>query len=421
MVSIHDAEVSFRSQQLITPLQLSSGTITSVTEARAAVTVQCNGRRAVGQGAIYLSNIWAWPGAPWPQDTQDATLRRLCEQLAQALPDSLRGENWHPLEVGFRIHELACQLPMAPDPPALARAMCCSPFDAAVHDGAGLALGKSSFDLYDEATPVPSADQYFPQQGACRSIAGLIQRPRTELPAWFIVSKNDDLHDALAPAIKKHGIYCFKLKLTGGDNEFDVRRTVEVFRAAVAMGSAVPRLTIDTNEANPSADSVLDYLVRLDAADRSAYEALEYVEQPTNRDIGKFAFDWREVAQRKPVMLDEGLTDLSVLEEAQQQGYSGLALKTCKGHSMLLAAAAWAWQRNMLLSLQDLTNPGISLIHGALVGSHLPTINGAELNSPQFTPAANAEFLPRLQSMFEPRGGVHVLPATVPPGLGSQL
>jgi hypothetical protein len=54
----------------------------------------------------------------------------------------------------------------------------------------------------------------------------------------------------------------------------------------------------------------------------------------------------------------------------------------------------------MLLSLQDLTNSGIALIHGALVGAHLPTINGAELNSPLFTPAANAEFLPRLSSLF---------------------
>ena len=120
-------------------------------------------------------------------------------------------------------------------------------------------------------------------------------------------------------------------------------------------------------------------------------------------------------------MIDEGLTNLDVLQEARRQGYGGLALKTCKGHSMLLVCAAWAHQHGMPVSLQDLTNPGISLIHAALVGAHLPTINGAELNSPQFTPSANQEYASRLPELFEPRGGVHRLPREMPVGLGSTL
>jgi hypothetical protein len=149
--------------------------------------------------------------------------------------------------------------------------------------------------------------------------------------------------------------------------------------------------------------------------------ALDYLEQPTSRDIRAHAFDWRAVAARKPVMLDEGLVDLGLMEVARKQGYSGFALKTCKWHSMLLTAAAWARQHRMAISLQDLTNPGIALIHAALTGAHLPTINGAELNSPQFTPAANAEFALRLPGLFEPRRGVHRLPAEVPVGLGSAM
>jgi hypothetical protein len=198
-----------------------------------------------------------------------------------------------------------------------------------------------------------------------------------------------------------------------------VDRTVEVYRKALECGVNAPRLTIDSNEANPSAGSVLDYIERLEAADPRAYAALEYVEQPTSRDIRQHAYDWRPIAQRKPVLLDEGLTELGMLEEAFRQGYSGLALKTCKGHSLLLVSAAWALRKRMLISIQDLTNPGIALIHAALLGSHLPTINGAELNSPQYTPAANEEFLPRLRELFEPREGMHGLPRTVPHGLGS--
>jgi hypothetical protein len=182
-----------------------------------------------------------------------------------------------------------------------------------------------------------------------------------------------------------------------------------------------PRLTVDANEASPSADSVLEYLDRLESADAGAFDALEYLEQPTSRDIHEHAFNWRPVGRRKPVLLDEGLTELDLLPEAIRQGYSGLALKTCKGHSMLLIAAAWALQNRLLITLQDLTNPGIALIHGAMAGAHLPTLNGAELNSPQFTPAANAEFLPRMRELFEPRDGLHRLPQNFGHGLGSEL
>jgi L-alanine-DL-glutamate epimerase-like enolase superfamily enzyme len=421
LISILDANVVFQPQRLVTPLQLSAGTIESLTEAVASVTVESHGRRATGRGSIYLSDIWAWPDDTISHDERDSVLRRLCEKLVDELPKQFRNESLHPLEIGLRLHDLACnKISIAHDPSILARAMCASPFDAALHDAAGLALGVSAFALYEEPAVIPSADHFFPGIGACQAIASMVQPPRSELPAWYIVSKDDRLDSTLAIAIQKYGYHCFKLKLTGRDNLSDVHRTVEVYRAAKSCGVQAPRITVDSNEGNPSARSVLEYLEQLEAADRGAFAALEYIEQPTSRDIRGNVFNWSEVAGRKPVLLDEGLTDLSLLEEARQQGYSGLALKTCKGHSMLLAAAAWARQHKMLISLQDLTNPGLALIHGALVGSHLPTINGAELNSPQFTPAANAEFVSRLPELFQPHNGMHYLPRAVPNGLGSK-
>jgi hypothetical protein len=120
------------------------------------------------------------------------------------------------------------------------------------------------------------------------------------------------------------------------------------------------------------------------------------------------------------VLLDEGLTSFELMVEARRQGWSGFALKTCKGHSFALTAAAWARQNGLQLSLQDLTNPGLSLIHAALFAAHVPTMNDVELNSPQFTPAANQAWLPRLAGLFDPHDGVHQLPETTPVGLGSQ-
>ena len=92
-------------------------------------------------------------------------------------------------------------------------------------------------------------------------------------------------------------------------------------------------------------------------------------------------------------------------------------MKTCKGHSFALAAAAWAHERGWLLSLQDLTNPGAALVHAALFAAHVPTLNGAELNSPQFTPAANADWAARWPQLFDPRDGFHRLPRNTVIGL----
>jgi hypothetical protein len=110
-----------------------------------------------------------------------------------------------------------------------------------------------------------------------------------------------------------------------------------------------------------------------------------------------------------------------LFETARRQGWDGFALKTCKGHSFTLVAAAWAREHGVQVSLQDLTNPGLAAIHAALLAAHVPFVNEVELNSPQFTPAANEEWLPRLSALFEPRDGRHRLDFPIPDGLGSTL
>lgn len=70
--------------------------------------------------------------------------------------------------------------------------------------------------------------------------------------------------------------------------------------------------------------------------------------------------------------------------------------------------------------MQDLTNPGLAAIHSYLFASHLPVINGIELNSPQFTPQANEPWLPQLGSLFDVRDGRHRLNVAAQ-GLGSDV
>lgn len=421
LATILHAEVAFLDRPLAVPMQLSKGAIARLTEARATVQVRVGEREAVGQGAIYLSDLWAWPDPAFSHAQRDDILRRLSQHLARALPQAA-GEPAHPLELGLRLYDqLAHTAPAGFEHvPILARAMALSPFDAAIHDAVGQALGCSAFDFYAQPAAIPAADHLFPSQGALAAVQQTLQHPpRSQFPAWLIVGKNDDLDQAMDAWAVQRGYRCFKLKITGIDTAQDARRTAAVYRAARRAGVAQPVLSVDSNEANPDARSVLDYLRQLQANDADAFAALAYLEQPTGRDIAEHRYDWRAVAKLKPVLLDEGLTGFEVLAEAAAQGWSGLALKTCKGHSFALVAAAWARQRGLLLSLQDLTNPGHAAIHAALFAAHVSTLNGVELNSPQFTPAANADWLPRLAGLLDPRDGTHRLPAVPPPGLGS--
>src|SRR5437773_5570578 len=120
---ILDASVEFIERPFITPLVLSSGTITRITEARAAVTVRVGANQAIGRGAVYLSDLWAWPDSKFDHGFRDAALRQLSTLIAGNLRGYCGGESHHPLELGMRLHKSACALG-SPVPTMLARAMC---------------------------------------------------------------------------------------------------------------------------------------------------------------------------------------------------------------------------------------------------------------------------------------------------------
>lgn len=410
------ARVQFHRQPFVRPLLLSTGSIEAITQADAEVEVEVGGKRAVGHGCIYLSDLWAWPDPSIEHPDRDAAMRGYASMLADELP-RLMGNPAHPLNLGLRLHEHVVddERSALAWPPTLARSVCASPFDAAIHDAVGRAMERSAFQLYDADEPVPEADHLFGGAGGTfQAIRSLLRNePRTQSPAWWIVGGADDLEKDVAPAVRERGYFSFKLKIKGQHAAVDAQRTAEVAAAVRRWGLTDYRLSIDSNEANPDAQSVAAYLDELERLDADAYERLQLIEQPTGRDIAAHAHDWRPVASRKPVMVDEGLLILASMQVAREQGWSGFALKSCKGHSFVLTAAAWAHAHGMLLSLQDLTNPGLAAVHAALLATRLPTINGVELNSPQFTPCANADWVDRYPDLFNIRRGEHRLPSPV--------
>ena len=159
------------------------------------------GREAQGRGSIYLSDVWAWPDPALTHEFRDAALRGFCEELAEGLDAHCGGEPAHPLALGVRLHESATR---ETSPPILARAMCASPFDAAIHDAVGIAIGRSAFGFYAAATPLPDVDGLFAGGSACAAIQRLFRSPRSRLPAWWVVGSSDNLETDLARGHKRN-------------------------------------------------------------------------------------------------------------------------------------------------------------------------------------------------------------------------
>ena len=97
----------------------------------------------------------------------------------------------------------------------------------------------------------------------------------------------------------------------------------------------------------------------------------------------------QEAAKLRPVVIDESLTDVEALVLARQQGYTGCALKACKGQSHMMIISSVAEKQKMFLCVQDLTCPGASLIQSASLAAHVPTVAAIESNSRQYVPIAN--------------------------------
>ena len=117
---------------------------------------------------------------------------------------------------------------------------------------------------------------------------------------------------------------------------------------------------------------------------------MQYIEQPTHRDLKKHPENkMHKAAAIKPVVIDESLVDLESLQLAREQGYSGVALKACKGHTEALLMGAAAQKYGMFLCVQDLSCPGYSFLHSASIAARIPTIAAIEGNSRQYCPAGN--------------------------------
>lgn len=72
----------------------------------------------------------------------------------------------------------------------------------------------------------------------------------------------------------------------------------------------------------------------------------------------------------------------------------------------------------MAVTVQDLTNPGRSLIHSVGLAARIDTLMGVEYNSRQYLPLAEPELRAAHDSLFTVRAGAVSTDSIRPLGLG---
>lgn len=445
-IRVEAVELTFDDERLSVPLHLSRGVIEAITYA--AVTVQARTRAGIavqGMGAILLSDVWAFPAPDLTHADKDRLMRRLCGAIASWLEDDVYED---PVEKGIRLEraavELAAQLaeeePLLQKAPAprLAVLNCMAPFDAALHDAWGAALPVPLYAAYTATYLNQDLRVGLGAEFARRYPADYLIPRRRTLAVQHVVGFNDALTpegvDPTQPApaglpsnltawIERDRLRYLKLKLRGRSPAEDAARLIEVHAVASQALDALgapggPRLSVDPNEGYRAPYMMLEMLDRVTAERPQALQALDYIEQPTPRDPAAYSETLHEVAARVPVVIDESLDDLDSLDWINRLGWSGLAVKTCKGHTHSLLAYCWGRHNRLYLTLQDLTNPGLALVHSANFCAHLH-LNVAcfEGNHRQFMPLARPHERATHPAYFQVTGGQLTLPAKIGPGL----
>ena len=450
-------ETRFSNERARTPLKFGAVIMDEVTYCTVAVRVENRaGAVADGWGAIFLADFWANPNPEVSHETGDAVMRSIVESYSALVMECYASEYQHPIDIWMQTQdglrrisrEAATEHGLPEKAPWLVPIVSVSPVDGALHDAFGRAAAIPCYVGYGKEHLSRDLAAYLePVAGATTAArfrdtypADFLRRePVSRVPIFHLVGgldkltaaevSDDDPQDGLPRSleewIERDGIYCLKVKLTGHDVEWDVERTATVAQVArQAHARRVPGstvrlfLTADANEQSASAEAAVEYLRRLRERDAAAFDALLYLEQPTSRDLEADPIDVRPIARLKPVIGDECVADLTSAERALALGWSGFALKTCKGQSFCLLALSRAAGAGIPYAVQDLANPGLALLHSVGLVAWSNPIKGVEYNSRQYYPRVSPDVRQAHPDVFTVRDGEASTASLGNPGLG---
>lgn len=444
-IRIEAIEFGYEDFHYRTPIKFGGVAVDRVTLLNVHCAVQTrNGRTARGFGSMPLGNVWAFPSKVLAYDATLGAMRALAERIAKIT--AAHRETAHPIDLTCALEpaylqaakEVAKQSKLAEPIPHLCTLVVASPFDAALHDAYGKVHGLNCYRTYGPEFVTHDLSHYLGAEFKGEYLDRyVLQEPKPRMPLYHLIGALDPLDDTdvkqrindghpetLPEWIRHDGLTHLKIKLNGDNLDWDVNRVVRVDRIAAETqrqrGVATWYYSLDFNERCPNVGYLLEFLRQVKEQTPAGFERVQYIEQPTARDLkANRSNTMHEASKLRPVVIDESLIDQESLLLAREMGYTGAALKACKGQSQSLLLAAAAQKMKLFLCVQDLTCPGASLIHSAGLAAHVPGVAAIESNARQYCPAANKPWEGRFPGMFRIQDGTMETGLLTGPGLGA--
>jgi L-alanine-DL-glutamate epimerase-like enolase superfamily enzyme len=423
-IRVREVSTSLQRHEYRTPLKFGGIPNTHATVLTVKMVVEgVDGRRATGEGAMPLGNAWSFPSKTVTPERTLGAMQALADRIALVLPKM--EDVGHPVELGhiwepawFALAaEVSVSMQLEEPMPRLSAMVVASPFDAALHDAYGRLHKCHVWECYGPDWLKKDLSHFLDIRFRGEFLDRFVlTKPKARMPLYHLVGALDALTDAdvkapladglpntLGEWIKKDELTHLKIKLNGNDAEWDIGRVLAV--DAVAVGRAFT-YSLDFNEQCPNVEYLVDVLRKIRERRPQAFERTAYVEQPTARDLKAHPENTMDAAARlKPVVIDESLLDYDSLLLARDQGYTGVALKSCKGQGQSLLMAAAAQKFGMFLCVQDLTCPGLAYLQSAGLAAHIAPVTAIEANARQYCPQANQEWAELLPGLFTIKDG----------------
>lgn len=384
-----------------------------------------SGKSATGFAAMSLGNVWSFPAPDIPYDTTLAAMKSLAQKIAV----STHGfrEYAHPLDMNQALMPeylkasvaVAYEMKLPHPIPKLCTLVTASPFDAALHDAFGRLHARNSFQVCGKQWVRYDLGHYLNADFRGEYLDPyILQKATRKIRLYHSVGASDPLtasdvrkpiHDGLPETLEEwipyNGITAIKIKLNGSDLAWDVDRVAAIHRVTTAAqqrrGAREWVYSLDFNERCPNVQYLIEFERQLRAKAPTAFGLVQYIEQPTQRDLAAHRDNTMfEAAKLRPVVIDESLTGLDMLLLAREMGYTGVALKACKGQSESLLMAAAAQKYKMFRCVQDLTCPGAALVHSVGIAAHVPGVAAIEANAREYVPMANRGWERRFPGIF---------------------
>jgi L-alanine-DL-glutamate epimerase-like enolase superfamily enzyme len=444
-IKIEDIRFSYQDYTYRVPIKFGGTVLDRATILNVNCVVRtANGRTGKGFGSMPLSNAWAFPSHTMSYETTLGAMKALAERVAKLTAGCK--ETGHPIDLNVLLEpeymkaaaEVSQRLKLDQPIPKLCMLVTASAFDAAVNDAFGKVHGLSCYHTYGPEFMTHDLSHYLTPEFKGEYPSQYVTRePKARMPLYHLVGAvdaifdsdvkkrvNDGLPETLPEWIRFNGLTHMKIKLNGDNLGWDIDRVLSVDRAATETqkqrGVSKWYYSLDFNEKCPNVEYLINFLRRVKEKSPSGFDKIQYVEQPTARDLKSHRENVMHAAAKlKPVVIDESLTDFENLVLAREMGYTGVALKACKMQSQEMLMASAGMKYKMFLCVQDLTCPGASLIQSASLAAHVPTVAAIESNSRQYVPIANKGWEDRFPGIFKIKDGSMDTSGLNKPGLGA--